>query len=213
MTATYASLKTRALQLLNDATAVRYTDLAIQEAMRQALAAYTSALPQLKSAVLTVATAGATQSLGALSTLTNVVAIIYPYSTGMVEKPTQRITYFVYFDGGVPYLYLPANPPSVGEQIKIVYFASHTINGLDSSAATTLLSHHETHFCRGVAAFACQTRAHALLEAYGDRSPDYQRLMDQGKTWEDKFKTFLAQNSPVNQFYFPEGFKLDQWDQ
>jgi hypothetical protein len=210
--ATYASLKTRVLQNLNDALAVRYPDLAIQEAMRLALSAYNSALPQIKSSVITVSTAGVTQSLSTLTTLTKVIALIYPYIAGMDEKPTQNIAYFVYFDAGVPMLYMPSVSPAVDEKIKLVYYATHLISGLDAGESTTLPPHHETQFCEGVCSFACKTRAHALLEAFGDRSADYTRLMEQGQEWEDKFNTFLAQNSPAQQFAFPAGFKLDQWD-
>ncbi len=43
------------------------------------------------------------------------------------------------------YLYLPANPPAIGEKIQLVYFAFHTINGLDSAAATTVILVFEWH--------------------------------------------------------------------
>ena len=59
----YSTLKTRALQLLGDPDGTRYDDATLQEAFRQALATYTRTCPQVRTEVITFASAGAEQPL------------------------------------------------------------------------------------------------------------------------------------------------------
>ena len=59
----YSTLKSRALQLLGDPDGTRYDDATLQEAFRQALATYTRTCPQVRTEVVTFASAGAEQPL------------------------------------------------------------------------------------------------------------------------------------------------------
>ncbi len=210
----YSALKTRILQILEDPQAVRYTDSMIQEAMRQALNACNTFFPQLKSSTLTVSTPGRIQSLSTLTGFMRLHYLIYPYSITQLELPSISLTYYIYFESGFPNLYfLGSTLLQTGQQIKVFYFASHTIESLDAALSTTLPAQHETLFVQGVAGFACQMRIHSLLEAYGDRSADIPRLQELSLSWLDKFNTYLARNQTVTlSSAFPDGFKLDQWD-
>ncbi len=86
----YSTIKTRVLQLLGDPDGVRYDDATLQEALRQALTAYTRSCPQIRSQVLTLASSGQEQSL---AELTNpplfLLEVIHPYLNGSTDYPPQ----------------------------------------------------------------------------------------------------------------------------
>jgi hypothetical protein len=209
----YPNLKTRVLQMLNDAAGVRYVDVSIQEAMRQALVLYNGSLPQVKIYTITADTAGRIQSLAALAGLIRDLAVQFPIDAES-EPQISNVKYFLFFDGGVPKVYfVSGDAPAVADQFQVMYLAAHTIAGLDEAAITTLPVNHEEAFLTGAAAFACLQRAHNLLEAYGDRSPDVPRLEELSDRWMQYFLGFLASTQIYQpSFAYPEGFRMDRWD-
>ena len=135
---------------LGDDGGDRFTSSLLDEALRQALAAYSRTAPRLLSGRLTLAGAGRMQSLAALSGLIEVVEVVFPYDAAAVlYRPYAQPWQFAWRDA-IPTLWLGGQPvPQAGEVLHVTYTAAHTINGLDEAVETTLPAEHEGSISSG----------------------------------------------------------------
>jgi hypothetical protein len=207
--------RSKVKQILGDVGATRYTDAVIDEGLRWALAAYGKALPQVKSGEVTVSTAGREQSLSTLSGLVTILEVNYPYTSGD-EAPESFYAWHLYAYGGTFYVEIGGDQvPAMGEIIRVVYTTGQEIDNLDGATATTVITTHDYMLANGAAGKAAIMRASQLIEAYGSRKEEPERLEKWGGSQLALYGLELAQLK-VNQA-FPgnsaDGWKLDKWDQ
>lgn len=214
MTTTYADLKTRVLQLAGETTGTKYADTLVQEAFRQALSDYSMVVPQVKEYLFTVITTGRDQALTAIVDALYFIGIIYPYTSTAPDVLTKDLQFYSTLGG--PTIHFSGDTdtvPIAGQQILVKYAASHLIKDLDSATTTTLPVKHEDIFALGAAAHAMTIRMQTIIEQYGGRTADADRLEKQAQTYYAEFKSKLSGlvNFQPN-LGFPEGFRLDEWD-
>jgi hypothetical protein len=73
--ATLAEIKTRILQVLDDATATRYPDALITEAIIQAFSSINARLPKVSSLDLTITTAGREQAAAGMDDCLFIISV------------------------------------------------------------------------------------------------------------------------------------------
>jgi hypothetical protein len=196
----------------------RFASGVLDEALRQALIAYSRTAPRLLSDTLTLAGAGQMQSLAALSVLIEVVEVVFPYDAAAVlYRPYAQPWQFAWKDG-IPTLWLGGQPaPQAGEVLHVMYTAAHTIDGLDGAVATTLPADHEAAISSGAAALAANMRALRLVEAHGSRTDEAGKWLDSAAPLEKRFHAFLDGLRSGGRVRPPVwrqevGWRLDGWD-
>ena len=158
MTTTLSALTTRLLLTLGDVSANRFTVDITTEAFRLALAEYSYALPLIKTATVTVTIAGREQSLSALTRLTTVTMVLYPWTDDTVEIDPLP-AYYYYFTDGVPMVYIGGQrTPAVGDKLRITYALTHTVDDLDTAATCTVPTQDFALLLQGAAGHAARLR-------------------------------------------------------
>jgi hypothetical protein len=210
-----ANFRTKIRQVLGDTVGSRYKDDLLDEALRWILAAYGKALPQVKTGKVTISTAGREQSLLDLSGLVTILEVNFPYTSGD-ETPDPFEAWYFYTRAATPYIHLGGSyVPEAGDLIRVVYTVGHTIEDLDSATATTIPATQEYLFANGAAGKAAMSRGAHLIEAYGSRGSETNKL----QTWADQtVKEFLNELSTLKISQALPGWKsggwqLDQWDE
>jgi len=213
---TLSTLTTRLLQILGDnvTTPTRYLSALTQEAFRQAIGEYSSALPLITTATYTVTSAGREQTLTSFSRLIAISQVLYPWIDDTQEMdPLQK--YYSYFTAGVPVVYIggPATP-TVGEKLRITYAATHLLDDLDGAVSCTIPVVHYNLLLQGAAGHAAILRSTLIVEAYANRDPDTNQVHALGvemlATFRQQLHTLRSQSS--RQPLPTSGFKLDGWD-
>ena len=203
---------------LGDDGGDRFASGLLDEALRQALAAYSQSSPRLLSGTLTLVSTGEMQSLAALSGLMEVVELVFPYdAAASLYRPYAQPWQFAWRDGS-PLLWLGGQPvPQAGEVLHVTYTAAHTIQGLDEALATTLPVEHEAAISSGAAALAANARALRLVEAHGSRTGEAEKWLACAAPLEKRFQAFLAGLRSGGRVRPPVwrkemGWRLDGWD-
>ena len=147
---------------VDDAT---WTDAIFDQALRLALANYNDRFVYETS--FEVLTTGYSQNLSTISALRDILAVAYPWSDGASFASLSRrfrttADLTVYFDGC---------QPADGEFIRVRHTKQHTIDDLDSAAATTVPDRHATLLATYAASHACRLRRRQLSE--NPAIPDY----------------------------------------
>jgi hypothetical protein len=184
MALTLAQYEARASALLFDTSNAIFSTTIIDGAIRQVLADYTQAVPLAMETVITLPGDGREIALNGISGLEQVTDVWYPYdSDGDEVWPPQRpLGWRLWWDDGSPVLFLtPAGQaqPQTDDEVRIFYTKPHTIQNLDSAAATTVLASHEEMIARGAAGFAALARAADLNETAANMAvstPNYAAL-------------------------------------
>lgn len=164
---TLTELRARVGVIVGDTGYTAFTSNLIDEAIRQALSDYSTALPRVYDTVIICPAAGREIALDALANLTGVVDVWWPYdSTADEVWPPQRPAGFaIVWDDARPALVLTPHAggqPQADDEIRIYYTTPHTIAGLDGAGVTTVAPQHEALLVRGAAGYACTARAIAL---------------------------------------------------
>jgi len=108
--------------------------------------------------------------------------------------------------------FLGSSVPQAGDPLRVTYAAPQVLSGLDSAVDTTLPESALTAIVNGTAGHAALLRAHALLEASGGSPGEVDRLLQIAQLRLDIFEKNLADLRIFQEFGFPQGFALDQWD-
>lgn len=207
--------RTRIINSLDDST-LKYSNDILDEALRKVLNEYTRAFPNIKTATVTVATAGRTQSLNTCSNLMNIIQLVHPYnSTAADPFCYEREDFILTWSDGSPLIYFKGDDiPQVGEFIFVKFAARQTIATLDSATATTVRDDHEDLLIIGAAGQAAMMRASGLTEKWGTIPNQQSNLMIWGQNQYRRFLDFLIEiraEQPID--IFPNsGWRLDQWD-
>jgi hypothetical protein len=206
--------------VLADAAGLVFSAGALDEALRAALADYSQAAPHTLEAVLTLAAAGREIDLSALVGLLGVTDVWWPFSEAAeIWPPNQVRGWRHWVAAGAPKLLLSpldGAQPQAGDQVRIWYTATHTVQDLDGAAATTVPASHETGLVRGAAGYAAAS--HDLDQAGGIHlDPDENKTL---RAWSElrlaEFRAWLgrvrAATRPAGPPYGP-GWALDAFDE
>ena len=213
---TLALYRTRIINSLDDSS-LKYSNDIIDEALRKVLNEYTRAFPNIKTASVTVSTAGRSQSLASCSNLMNIIQLVHPYiSTAADPFHPEREDFILTWSDGSPTVYFKGDAsPQATEIIFVKYAAKQALKDLDSAAATTVRDDHEDFLIIGAAGQAAMMRASGLTEKWGTIPNQQSNLMIWGQSNYRRFLEFLIElrtEQPID--IFPNsGWKLDQWDQ
>ena len=206
--------RTKILQVLGDMGGSRYSNAALDEALRWTLAAYGKVLLQVKTGTVTLNAAGREQSLGSLTGLETILEVNFPYTSGD-ESPLIFEAWYFYTRSATPYIHLGGDyVPAAADVVRVVYTTGHTIEDLDSATATTIPVTHEYLFANGAAGKAAMSRGSHLIEAYGSRASESGKLQE----WaESTVKEFLSELSTLKisqalPGWNSSGWQLDGWD-
>jgi hypothetical protein len=212
--ANLATYRTRLTNSLNDTTTKYSTDV-LDEALRKVLNEYSRAFPNLGSQVITLTSAGRTQSLAACSNLISVLRLPIPTMPPRAERtPPAR---------GIPAnlagrraerLFQGLPIPLSGEKLFVEFAGKQTIDDLDSATATTVRADHEDLLVVGASGQAAMIRASGLNEAWGVKSGEMSQLMVWGNNQYNRFVQFLAEvRTELSVDIFPDRYwELDRWD-
>jgi hypothetical protein len=211
-----AAFRARIINSLDDST-LKYSNDILDEALRKVLNEYTRAFPNIRSAQITVATAGRSQSLASCTNLMNIIQLVHPYvSTAADPFCREREDFTLTWLDGSPIAYFKGDHiPRVNEIIYVKFAAKQTIQSLDSAASTTVRDDHEDLLIVGAAGQAAMMRASGLTEKWGTIPGQQSNLMIWGQHNYRRFIDFLIEiraEQPID--IFPNsGWRLDQWDQ
>lgn len=206
--------RTRIRILLGDVESERYSDALLDEALRWGLAAYSKSLPLVKVEPITVAAAGNQQSLSSLTDLVNVLDVNIPYLAGSQKPNVWEQWVFTRLDGEGFLFFSGTAIPQAGDVMQITYTAWHTISGLDEAASTTIPEIHDSLVVHGAAGKAGLLRAMQLIEAFGGKTGEPDRLLDWAQRRMADFLGELTSLKSGQQRYPPSagGWRLDHWD-
>ena len=212
---TLALYRTRVVNSLDDSS-LKYTNDIIDEALRKVLNEYTRAFPNIKTASVTVSTAGRSQSLASCSNLMNIIQLIHPYIASAADPfHPEREDFILTWSDGSPTVYFKGRQvPQATEIILVKYAAKQALSGLDSATATTIRDDHEDFLIIGAAGQAAMMRASGLTEKWGTIPNQQSNLMMWGQIQYRRFLEFLIElrtEQPID--IFPNsGWRLDKWD-
>jgi hypothetical protein len=208
---TLTKIQTRAAQVLGDENNTRFPLTLLEEAARIALDTFDQRLPRVISSDLSIDSDGRDQVFSLPEGCLYLVSARFKQSRGPELEPGTGFTYqmeddqlLIHFSG--------RRIPRAGEVLRVSYAARYTLEGLDSSSATTLPDRCESALVTGTAGHACLLRATGLVEAYGPRSTDVTRWMEAGRTYLQQFSQALGMLKVLQEFGYPTGFALDEED-
>ena len=215
-----AAFRTRVLLMLGDTGAARYSNDAIDEALKQALSMYSNAYPGIDCQEITIAAAGRDQSLASCVSFMNLIDFVYPYDSSTADPLIFSGSFYMYWKAGMPYLHIGGSRvPAAAEKILVNFSAYHAIEDLDSAEATTIRGDHESYLVIGAAGIAAINRGMKVAEAYGSQASDDSQLLVWGNQRLSSFQVILnnlrISGAPRPSTGFPGAsphWELDKWD-
>ncbi len=203
----------RVREILNDPSALRFSETVLEEGVRQAMQRINDRLPQVLETEVPVVESGRNQPLTGLSDPIYLISIAYPVSASETCELEPEVQFSYRMQAGQPIVhFLGSLVPQAGEKLSVSYAARHTLSGLEGALSTTLPDGVLTGLVNGAAGHACLLRAHALTEASGVKSSEVAQLLQIAQLRLDLFEKNLADLKVFQEFGFPPGFSLDQWD-
>ncbi len=204
-----SELLTRVQTALGDVQSARFSAELLQEAMRQALAEISQRCPHMVDTALTITVSGRNQPLTGFSNLLFLVRLTD--AEGKELEPEAQFSYIL--QQGQPVLHFTGSRvPQAGEQYTVTGAEAHTLSGLDGSTSTSLTDALSTALVSGAAGHACLLRAGALAETYGSRSQETAALVEASRMHLERFRRQVDAVKILQEFGFPPGFALDDWD-
>lgn len=208
-----AELKTRVRLLLEDSDARRFSDTLLEAALRLALDEIDGQLPCISSTDFTALSSSRDQALTGLTGCRYLINVTW-LAAGVHARELEPATQFTYLlKEGSPTLHFTGSAyPQAGDVLTLRYAAGYTIEGLEEAALTTLPGTCESALVNGTAGHACHLRAGSLVERPGTKTGEVNRLVEIGRLWLNNFERTLNGLKVLQDFGFPPGFALDQWD-
>jgi hypothetical protein len=232
MPLTLAQYRTRIGARLLDASNAVYSTTTLDEALKTALDDYSAALPATSETVITLPGAGREIALSGVSGLIQVLDVWWPYDSDADDAnawpPNQAAGFRVWWDDGSPVLFLAAKAsrstpasagagPQTGDELRLWYTKVHTIQDLDSAAATTVFAHHESQLVTGAAGYAA---ASEHMDQVGTVRLDPRESQDlaswaalrlkEFRDWLDTLRTGPGPAGSANPF--GPGWPMDKWE-
>jgi len=199
--------------ILGDAAGDRFGEDLLECAIRQALTRVDERLPLVRTSALVISTPGRDQTLEGLEKPLYLVKVMRLTGTdGSEEEIRGGYTYTL--NGSTGNLHFcGVDFPTVGETLRITYAAANTLSGLEDAETTSLPESAASALEMLSAGMACLLRAAAVVESYGARTGESARMVEQSRLWMELANQNLEKLKSLQEFAFPAGFALDQWDQ
>jgi hypothetical protein len=192
----------------------------LDEAIRQALTAYSLAAPCERSAVLTVPARG-DLDLSSLPGLAGVTAVRWPYMADLPEAlhPANRVTGWRCWrdmdKNTLELRTLPGTNPAQGDSLLVRYVTGHSVTGLNGAEASTIPLIHISLLVHGSAGYAALFRALDKVEnrSYGSRRTEPALLQRWADGVLERFQHDLdrlhRQRSPAE---LQPAWRMDAWE-
>lgn len=178
--ATLTTLTDRVEQLLLDTLNVVFPAALVNEGIRLALGEYNLYRPQTLFNNVTPTSGTREVSLSTLTGLLDVLKVWFPYLS--TDHPPKWVEWELWWDAGVPKVFLDLATAPTGSQIARVYYTKlHTLNGLDSATATTYPELDDGMLILGGAGYSCLARSIDLAETAANMAvstPNYAALAE-----------------------------------
>ncbi len=207
-------INTRLRDLLEDSSGQRFSGDLLNVALRQSLDEINQRLPHILSTEFTVTSGGRDQSLAALNDCRYIISVTVPEENGATRELEPETCFTYLLVNGTPTLhFLGTYLPAAGDSFRICYCAGYTVEGFEGQLTTTLPAALEGALVDGAAAQACLLRAGSVVGRYGSDAQESSRLVEIAQLWRGTFERTLNSLKVLQDFGFPPGFTLDQWDQ
>ncbi len=183
-----AEFRTAVLQLLDDPASARYTTDLVERALRQSLREYSRRRPLL--ATLNVDGTG--------DSLLELPADFQPMQVLMVELheetalPQSELRFYAYHQDGQWCLHLMDAAPAATQSLDVTYTTTHSIDGLDGAAGTTLPLEDESAVQLGAAGYAALYRAVSRAESANLQPELARKLIDLAAAFLREFRASIA---------------------
>ena len=164
MAITLTALRDRVEAILEDSTNTKWTTGDVDEAIRQAMHAYTLHLPHRGVTTVDLEEDGREIDISAIA-YTNVERIWWDYDDSNPGHPPKWRD-FELWPNDILFVNDPEEPQD-GDTVRIWYTTDHTINGLDSATASTIPDRHASVIALGASGFAAASRRVTILEQAG----------------------------------------------
>ena len=220
MALTLTEMHTRVSQMLMDTGEEIWPVPILDEAIRQALTAYSLASPCEQSAVLTMPARG-DLDLGSLPGLAGVTAAHWPYAAGQPEalQPANRVTGWRCWRDmdrtNLELRTLPGTNPAEGDNLLVRYVTGHCISGLDGAEVSSIPLVHISLLVHGSAGYAALFRALDKVEnrSYGSRRTEPALLQSWANGVLERYQRDLdrlrRQRSPAET---QPAWRMDAWE-
>ena len=164
MATTLATLRDRVEAILQDTTNTKWDTDGIDEAIRQALHAYTLHLPHRGITTIDLTADGREIDISGIA-YANIERIWWDYDSSAPGHPPKWRDFEVWADDTL-FVNDPQEPQD-GDTVRIWYTTDHTLNGLDAATETTFPDRHASVLALGASAFAASSRRVTILEELG----------------------------------------------
>ena len=188
-------LRARVQSRLQDAGAARWSTDDLDEAIRTALAYYSRQNPYRAIGTITLAAAGREISLASLTGLIRVEKVWWDYDVTTPGYPPNWRQFEVW-PGSLIYIDDREEPAS-GDILRVWYTKLHTLNGLDSAAATTVPAEDVDVIVTGAAHYAARSRAVELAEQATVDDDVVARMIKWADEEGDSFRYGVRQKPPA----------------
>lgn len=210
---TLESIKIRVRQILNDEEGARYSDLMLENAIRQAMGRLDDALPMIRKVEHLIPSVGREVTLaGLLKPLFIIQVSVQSAGSGPIREIKNGYEYRLQSDSCV-LEFNSAFLPKEGDMLRVTYAAQHLLEGLDDASESTVPESAVAAVENSVVSFAYMLRAASLLGVYGTRAGESAQLTEQSKVWKELAEAAFNKLRSYQPFEYSDGFALDRWDQ
>ena len=161
MATTLTTLRDRLEQSLQDTANIKWTTNDLDEAIRQALAAYSEHIPLRAVTSIELTSAGREIDISTV-TYRNIERVWWDYDVTSPDHPPHWRD-FELWPGDILFVSDPHEPAS-GDTVRLWYTTDHTITNLDEATATSIPTRHDSLIVQGAAGFAAAARRVTILE-------------------------------------------------
>ena len=161
MATTLTTLRDRLEHTLQDTGNTKWTTNQLDEAIRQALAAYSEHIPHRAITSLTLTADGRELDISTI-TYRDIERVWWDYDSTAPDHPPHWRTFEIW-PGDILFVN-DSDEPASGDVVRIWYTADHTVTDLDAATSTTLPSRHESILVQGASGFAAAARRVTILE-------------------------------------------------
>ena len=193
----------------------------LDEAIQQALDEYSWAYSLSFETVITLPGDGREIALNALTGLTEVTQIWWPYDSDASSEtwpPNKVKGWRLWWDDAQPVLFLDmidGSQPQLDDELRIWYVKPQTIQDLSGADSTSIQDDHVSNVVVGAAAKAALARSVDLVETANTDLYAIQVLATWGKHHKTRWEDFLSNLRKRGNRFGPtwgEGWKIDKWD-
>lgn len=209
---TLTTLRDRVSVLLCDVDNARYDEEVLEEAIRQALDAYSERMPARQIITIDVTAPGREIDISSAPDGT-IERVWWDYDAGDADS-APRWRNFEVWPGDLLHV-VEGEVPAPGDVVRIWAAAPHTLAGLDGEAESTFPDAHASIIAQGAAAFAVLARRVEIDEAVNDNAWAPRNL----ERWaEARLKAYytrldeLARQAAARASGLAPGPALDRWD-